>query len=181
VAETIHEQAGRLMHLSNELLDLARIEARGAHAFAFERQPLAPLLERAAAEQAEPGAPRRVRIEAEPALPPLRLDRARIAQALAGILSNAHKFSAPGSPIELRAFRDGERVGVSVADRGIGMSAEELGHLFERFWRAAGVSEIPGSGLGLALVRETMLAHGGTVEVRSAPGEGTTVTLWLPC
>jgi signal transduction histidine kinase len=181
VVETIHEQAGRLVHISNELLDLSRIEARGTQAFVFEPQPLAPLLERAAAEHAAPGDARRVQVEVEPGLPALRLDRVKIAQALANILSNAHKFSAPGTPVTLRALREGDRVAIRVTDRGIGMSAEELGHLFERFWRADKASEIPGSGLGLALAREIVQSHGGTIEVSSAPGEGTAVTIWLPC
>ena len=61
------------------------------------------------------------------------------------------------------------------------MSAEELGHLFERFWRADKASEIPGSGLGMTLAREIVQFHDGTIEVQSAPGEGTAVTIWLPC
>jgi two-component system, NtrC family, sensor kinase len=178
---TIHEQAGRLVQMSNELLDLSRIEARGVHAFAFEAQGLAPLLERAATEHAAPGEATRVRLEIEPGLPALRLDRAKLAQVLANLLGNAHKFSAPGSPIALRAFREGGRVGIRVADRGIGMSAEELGRLFEPFWRAEKAGDIPGSGLGMALAREIVHAHGGAMEVRSAPGEGTAVTVWLPC
>ena len=181
VVETIHEQAGRLVQISNDLLDLSRIEERGAQAFAFEAQQVAPLLERAAGEHAAPGDARRVQVEVEPGLPALRLDRVKIAQALANILGNAHKFSAHGTPITLRAFREGGRVGIRVADRGIGMSAEELGHLFERFWRADKASEIPGSGLGMTLAREIVQFHDGTIEVHSAPGEGTAVTIWLPC
>jgi len=181
LAGTIHEQAGRLVHLSNELLDLARIEARGAQAFFFESQPLGPLLRRAAAEFAALGTAPRVRLDIAPDLPTLRLDRVKIAQALANLLSNAHKFSPDGRPILLQAFREGSRVGIRVVDQGIGMSADELGHLFERFWRSEKVQEIPGSGLGLALTREIARAHGGTVEVQSAPGEGTRATLWLPC
>lgn len=72
-------------------------------------------------------------------------------------------------------------MGVRVTDRGVGMSAAELGHLFERFWRAEGASEVPGSGLGMALSREIVQQHGGSIEVRSAPGQGTQVTVWLPC
>jgi two-component system, NtrC family, sensor kinase len=181
LSATIHEQAGRLVHLSNELLDVARIEARGAQGFTFEQQPLAPLLRRAAGEFAVPGAARRVQLDIEAGLPALRLDRVRIGRALTNILGNAHKFSTGGSPITLQAFRQGSRVGIRVTDRGMGMSAEELGHLFERFWRSEKVQEIPGSGLGLALTREIVELHGGTIEVHSAPEEGTQVTLWLPC
>jgi signal transduction histidine kinase len=181
LVDTIQEQAGRLAHLSNELLDLARLEARGAQALVFAPQPLAPLLKRAAADHETPGAARRVQLELEPGLPVLRLDRAKIAQALANVLGNACKFSPPDTPVALRAFREGTRVGVRVTDRGIGMSAEELGHLFERFWRAPKAAEVPGSGLGMALAREIVESHGGSIEVKSAPDAGTEVTIWLPC
>ena len=155
--------------------------ARGAQAFAFVRQPLAPILERVAAEQVTPGEARRVQVEVEPGLPELRLDRVKIAQALANILGNAHKFSAPGTPVTLRAFCEKDRVGISVIDRGIGMSADEVGRLFEPFWRADKASEIPGSGLGMALSKEIVQFHDGSIEVHSAPGEGSVVTIWLPC
>lgn len=181
VVDTVHEQAERLVHLSNELLDLSRIESRGRQGLVLEPQPLAPLLERAAAEQAVPGDARRVNTDLEPGLPALRLDRVKIAQALSNMLSNACKFSPPGTPVTLRAFREGERVGIRVTDRGIGMSGEELGHLFEPFWRSEKSSEIPGSGLGMALTREIVQLHGGSIEVASVPGEGTAVTMWLPC
>lgn len=179
VVETLHEQAGRLVHLSNELLDLSRLEERGAGALVLESQPLAPLLEQAAAHAA-PGEPGRVQLEVEPGLPALRFDRVQLALALANVLSNALKFSAPGAPVALRAFREGARVGIRVADRGIGMSAEEQAHVFDRFWRAERASDIPGSGLGMALVRDIVGLHGGAIEIASAPGAGTTVTLWLP-
>lgn len=181
VAATVHRQAAQLVYLLNDLLDLVRIEARQTHAFAFERQPLGPVLEAAVAELRVPGDARRAEVRIEAGLPALRLDRAKLRQAVTNVLSNAHKFSAAATPVTLEAFREGARVGVRVTDRGVGMSAEELAHLFERFWRAAGASEIPGSGLGLSLAREIVRQHGGTVEVRSAPGQGTQVTLWLPC
>jgi signal transduction histidine kinase len=181
VVDTLHEQAGRLVHLSNELLDLSRLEERGAQALVLESQPLAPLLEEAAAGPYEPGEARRVQLEVEPGLPAVRVDRAQLALVLANILSNAHKFSAPGAPVGLRAFREAARVGIRVTDRGIGMSAEELAHVFDRFWRAERASDVPGSGLGMALVREIVELHGGTIEISSAPGAGTAVTVWLPC
>jgi signal transduction histidine kinase len=180
VAGTIHGEAARLVELSNELLDLARLEARGAGALVRERQSIAPLIEQAAAAL-PPGDARRLQVRMEPGLPELALDRAKLVQALANVLSNACKVSAPGAPVTLEALRQDARVAIRVADRGIGMSPEELGHLFERFWRAEKVSEIPGSGLGLALAREIVQLHGGTIEVQSAPGQGTQVTIWLPC
>ena len=134
----------------------------GAQAFFLESQPLGPLLRRAAAEFAAPGAAPRVQLDIAPDLPTLRLDRVMFGQALTSVLSNAHKLSPGGRPILLQAFRDGRRVGIRIVDQGNGTSADEAG------------------GVGLALAREIMRAHGGSVEVQRAPGGGTRATLWLP-
>ena len=181
VVATLHQQAEHLVRLLNELLDLSRIEARAAQAFDFERQPLGPILMAAATEARPPGDPRAAALRVASGLPELMLDRVKMRQALANVLSNAYKFSRPDAPVSVEAFRDGSRVGIRVSDRGIGMSQGDLSSLFERFWRAEGAREIPGSGLGMALTREIVRFHGGTIEVQSAPGEGTQVTLWLPC
>jgi signal transduction histidine kinase len=182
IVDSIHAEASRMVRMLNELLELSRIEERAGPAFRLELQPLAPLLQSAAAALAVPGDPRVPELVVEPGLPPLALDAEKMRQALLNVLSNAYKFSA-GTPIRVEAFRDpaGGRVGVRVTDRGIGMTAEELAQLFERFWRSERVQNIPGSGLGLALVKEIVAHHGGSVEVQSRPGEGTRVTLWLPC
>lgn len=181
VVSTLHQQAEHLVRLLNDLLDLSRIEAREALAFDFQRQALAPIVESALAQACPPGAARETKVEIEPGLPALRVDRLKLRQALVNVLSNAYKFSPAHAPVALSAFRAGSRVGIRVADRGIGMSQADLGRLFERFWRAQSAAEIPGSGLGMALTQEIVRFHGGTIEVASAPGEGTQVTLWLPC
>ena len=74
------------------------------------------------------------------------------------------------------------RVGIDVSDTGLGIPADELPHLFERFYRGRAVaqSDIPGTGLGLSIVKEIVEAHGGTVEVESAVGVGSTFRIWLP-
>jgi PAS domain S-box-containing protein len=183
--ETIHRQAGRLVHLLNDALDLSRMHARAEQAFAFARQPLRPLIQFALADLLVPGDPRKVQVEIEDDLPELLLDGVKVRQALINILSNAYKYSTPDSGISLAAFSEGagqdRRVGIRVSDQGRGMSAEELSHLFVRFWRADGVGAIPGSGLGMALVKEIVEFHGGRIDVRSEPDKGTEITVWLPC
>lgn len=183
LVETIHSESGRLVHLVNELLELSRLEERTGGAFDFEWQPLAPIIERAIGELAIPSDELRVQAEIDRGLPPLLLDRGKIKQALVQILSNACRYSPRDTRIEVKVFRDRAdgKVGIRVTDHGIGMSAEEQKHMFERFWRAEGSKNVPGSGLGLSLVKEIVAFHKGTIEVRSEPGKGTQITLWLPC
>jgi signal transduction histidine kinase len=105
-------------------------------------------------------------------------------RAVANLVDNALKFCAAGSHILLAARRDGDWVQVSVADSGAGMVEAELPHLFDRFYQArqsaAPATGEGGKGLGLAIVKRIAELHGGSVAVRSAPGQGTTVTLSLP-
>lgn len=185
VVESIHSEAGRLVHLLNELLDLSRIEERAGKAFDFELQPLVPIIETSVAALLVAGDGRKVQMNIDRHLPPLLLDRDKIKQAMINILSNAYKYSPRDTSIELNTVLDSsngkQRVGVRITDHGIGLSAREQAHLFERFWRADNAKAIPGSGLGMALVKEIISFHQGTIEVRSEPGKGTQVTLWFPC
>lgn len=109
-------------------------------------------------------------------------DEDRISTVVANLVDNACKYSPPGSPVEVRCDRDGDRATVAVTDRGIGLSEDDMGVLFTRFGRvvSAQTSHIGGTGLGLWLAREIARMHGGEIEVRSARGEGSTFTLALP-
>ncbi len=97
-------------------------------------------------------------------------------------MNNAIKYSRDEKYIKLAVRRDGARILVSVTDRGIGMAKADQKKIFEKFYRAENslVHETKGSGLGLSLVQHIMEAHGGTVEVESRPGKGSTFTLVLP-
>ena len=109
-------------------------------------------------------------------------DADRLATVIANLVDNAAKYSAPGSPIEVRCGRDGGRATVAVTDRGIGLSEDDMTVLFSRFGRvvSAETSHISGTGLGLWLAREIAHMHGGEIEVRSARGKGSTFTLSVP-
>jgi signal transduction histidine kinase len=110
------------------------------------------------------------------------MDAEAVGQALANLVDNAIKYSAGERVLTVEARREGARLALSVADRGIGIPAAEHARIFEKFYRV-GSSDTQGrrgSGVGLALVRHVAEAHGGTVSVASAPGEGSRFTLWLP-
>lgn len=109
-------------------------------------------------------------------------DPTRLAQALCALVDNARKFTpAPGS-VRLRAGRDGDHVRIEVQDTGIGIAEADQVRIFDPFFQVEGgaTRSFGGAGLGLALARAIVLAHGGTLMVRSAPGRGATFTIVLP-
>src|SRR5699024_10965077 len=103
-------------------------------------------------------------------------DAARIAQVLENLVTNAVKFTPVGGRIVLRLHRDGDEVAVEVADTGIGIPREEQQRIFERFYQVESSStrKYGGIGLGLAIVRQILDAHGCAIEVESEPGKGAT-------
>jgi signal transduction histidine kinase len=109
-------------------------------------------------------------------------DPGQLRRVLDNLLSNAVKYSPDGGPVEVRLHADGTTAVLEVADRGIGIAAAEVEHLFTRFYRASAVrdGEIHGSGLGLSISRSIVAAHEGTIALESVDGEGTTVRVRLP-
>lgn len=108
-------------------------------------------------------------------------DPYRLRQVIDNLVANAVKY-APGSPVTVRAGRDGERVWFAVADRGPGMQPEHAERAFEAFFQAdsSAVRRVGGLGLGLHICKRIVEAHGGTIRIDTAPGDGTTVTVSLP-
>ena len=186
--QTVHRQAQRMSRIVDELLDLARIEARRGKDFLIERLDLCSLVEEAVRDFSVPA--QRTSPHWSPCPQPLwvEVDRGKLMQALANVLSNAYKYSPDGGPVSVRLVRGAPvggpaaraGVGVQVQDSGIGMSPEQLARMGERFYRADASGNIPGTGLGVSIVQEILQLLGGRVEFSSALGEGTTVTLWLP-
>jgi signal transduction histidine kinase len=107
------------------------------------------------------------------------VDRDRIGQVVANLLSNALKFTPQGGLVSVKLQHDDDWVLLRVADSGPGIPAEELPHVFDRFWRGR-TAQAPGTGIGLTVVRELIQAHGGSVHAASQPGRGTTITVRLP-
>ncbi len=180
--ESIQSQALRLSQLSADLRKLAELEIRP-----IERSPVEidVLLEDVFATAQElPGAEgKRFSLSIPRApwpLPKISGDQDLLFLAIHNLLDNAIKFTQPGNAIEVRAFEDGANIVIEVADTGPGIPDEDLPHVWEELYRGEDARGIPGSGLGLALVRAIAERHGGQINLRSRHGQGTVVTLRLP-
>lgn len=108
------------------------------------------------------------------------LDRRLLTHVLGNLVENALKYSGPESKVGLGVCVEGGGVRCAVEDSGIGMAAEDLPHLFDSFYRGQNVGTVAGTGLGLAVVKRALDVQGGTIDVRSEPGRGTVVSVWLP-
>ncbi|MFV2044386.1 MAG: sensor histidine kinase [Anaerolineales bacterium] len=113
-------------------------------------------------------------------LPQVQGDRDLLFLALFNLLDNALKFTGSGDTVEVRAFEDGANVVVEVADTGIGIPKKEVRHVWEELYRGQEARGVPGSGLGLSLVRAIVERHGGQTELRSKTKHGTVITVRLP-
>lgn len=110
------------------------------------------------------------------------VDYARMLRVLGNVIGNALKYSAAGTTVLLGASREGDQLLLAVSDQGKGMTSDELVHAFDSGWQGAeGMVRGDGAGLGLFIVRTLVEEHGGRVEIASAPGRGTTLTVFLPC
>jgi signal transduction histidine kinase len=179
----INKESRRLTQLINNILDFSRIEA-GRKEYRFVRSDVAAVVRDVVDAYRFPIEHQgfALDVEIEEDLPETELDAEALSQALINLLNNAIKYSPEEKSLRVSVRARGERVLVSVADRGIGIPKGEHRRIFEKFYRVESslVHTTKGSGLGLALVRHIAEAHGGHVEVASAPGEGSTFTLSLP-
>ncbi len=171
----------RLDFLIQDLLDFSRQE-RGQLKVELAPHPVAPLVEQTLEHVADALEDRRLDVRVEPGTVVLA-DRSALMRVLENLLTNAAKFSSPGSTISVTARGVPGGVALVVADSGIGIDPGEHEKVFDRFYRVPGeAAERPGTGIGLAIVKQFAEAQGATVSVSSVPGEGTmfTVTLRTP-
>ena len=113
-------------------------------------------------------------------LPDIQGDPDLLLLALHNLLDNAIKFTSPGDTIEVRAFDDGSDIVIEVADTGPGIPDDEIDRVWEELYRGVGARSVPGSGLGLPFVRAIIEKHGGSIGLRSRPGQGTVFSVRLP-
>jgi len=178
----INDEAKRLARMIDEYLDLARLES-GARQLRLAPLRIEQLMERALL-LLDPVAERagiKIVRDLSPDLPPILGDADLIARAVTNLVDNAIKFSPINSTIMVNARADGSAVLIEVIDQGCGIAPEFLTHIFEKFYRVPRATnvDIPGSGLGLALVLEVADLHNGTATVESQPGKGSIFSLYL--
>ena len=176
----IGDQAEHMNALVADLLDVARIET-GTLPVGPEPAEVAVLVDRARSGFTSAGGKNNLAIDVEPDLPLVMADRRRIVQVLGNLLSNAARNSSESSVIRMSAVRDGIHVAFSVADEGRGIPAESLPDLFRKFSRAQAEEQAGDTGLGLAICKGIVEAHGGRIWAESdGPGMGARFTFILP-
>ncbi|WP_343237971.1 HAMP domain-containing sensor histidine kinase [Streptomyces sp. SID2999] len=175
----IESEAGRMTLLVEDLLLLARLDA--GRPLQFDRTDLVPLVVDTVSDARAAGLDHTWRLDLPDEPAPVTADAARLQQILVNLLGNARSHTPPGTTVTARVRRQGDRMCVQVEDDGPGIPAALLPHVFERFARgdSARTRATGSTGLGLAIVRAVVTAHGGTVDVESAPGR-TVFTVRLP-
>ncbi|HZE07367.1 MAG TPA: PAS domain-containing sensor histidine kinase [Gemmatimonadaceae bacterium] len=176
----IQRSALNMSRLLDDLLDVTKSEAGG---FSIEaaatdvRSIMSSTVEQFRLQAAERGI--ELAVAMPEALPPAHADAARVAQVLSNLTGNALKFTPQGGSVRLSATVAGDEIVVAVADTGIGIAAENVAHVFDRFWQAKRASRAS-AGLGLAIAKSIVEAHGGQIRVESTEGLGTTFQFTLP-
>ena len=178
----VHRNQLRLLRLINDLLDFSKLEA-GRMSFIFRRENVVSVLNDLLAGFQLAATERGIAVRTEIPVTPiwLYLDTEKIEKIVANLLSNAFKFTPRGGQIDIGLTEEADRVAVFVSDTGIGIPADKHNVIFERFAQVdpSSTRRYAGTGIGLALVKEYVEAHGGNVEVKSEEGKGSTFTVHL--
>jgi PAS domain S-box-containing protein len=184
IFETIHRQSQNLKKLLDELLDLSRIEARAGKDFYMHNHSLEELIKQSCDEVEGAFKGRKVDIQSTGFWPIISCDIDKIRQVFNNLLSNSFKYSPENENVLLQTSereQNGIRhFGISITDKGIGMTPQQLSRIGERFYRADDSGVTPGTGLGVSLVKEIVSIHDGDVDFVSDIGAGMVVTVWLP-
>ncbi len=178
-AEALLRNTRRMSGMVEELLEGSKLESGQVE---LRREPLdmSRFLEELIERSVPPDARERLRLEVATPMPWIPADAPRLERVLVNLLTNALKYSAPGTPVVVRLEQGDGQVRVSVRDQGKGLLPEEISRLFTKYYRTHEGKRVEGVGLGLYISRLIIEAHGGHISVQSTPGEGSTFVVTLP-
>ncbi len=179
LVETAGEEADRLNRLVGNLLDMTRLES-GAMRINRAEADIQDLIGSSLEELRDRLANRRMTVNVPSDLPLVPLDFVLIQRVLVNVIDNALKYSPPETPIEIQAHMAGAFVEITVADRGVGIPPEDMGRIFDKFYRVQRPDNINGTGLGLAICKGIVEAHGGFISAENRSEGGTMITIALP-
>ena len=182
--QTLQRETGRLTHLIEDLLTISRLES-GRTQFQIRSADINSLIDTLVSDRAFFTAQKNIHLEFSPApdLPPAFVDKNMIVQTVSNLLTNAANYTQPGGSIRVStACPEPGWITIQIADTGVGISPDEIDHIFERFYRgnASRITGAEGTGLGLAISQEIIQRMGGKITLESEPGSGSTFTVWLP-
>jgi signal transduction histidine kinase len=178
----VYRSSERLQRLVGDLLFVARVDASGLQ-LQFAELEVTDVVRDVLESSSALARSREIAIETDLRdLPSLTGDKERLVQLVGNLVGNALKFTPPGGRVTARTFVDGPAAVIEVEDTGIGIPTAEQRQLFQRFFRSSTATEqaIPGTGLGLVISRAIAEAHGGSIGVRSEPGQGACFRVELP-
>jgi PAS domain S-box-containing protein len=189
--ETIFRQSELMVSIINELLDLTRIEARRGKDFRNVSIDARDLLLEIVSDFKPPAGRSSAQFHSHHTPVYVYADRNKLTQAVINVLSNAYKYSPEGGPVSVQLIATSDldneggkssqnRCGIQILDHGIGMTPEQSTRVTERFYRADTSGKIPGTGLGMSIVKEIIEIFGGQLQIESTAGRGSQITLWLP-
>ena len=176
---SLRDEVLRLARMVDDLQTMAAADAAVLH-LTRERCDLADIAGTAADSLARRFEAAEVALDRQLAAAPVLADERWMHQVVTTLLGNALKFTPPGGTVTIRTAQPGADAILEVTDTGVGIPADELPRIFDRFWRGRQAARVSGSGIGLAVAAELARAHGGDLAATSTPGQGTQLTLTLP-
>jgi len=176
----VDEESARLDRLIGQAMEMAQLDSQGIKVNR-KVQSVADVFEQVMEDSRPVLGDHTVAVEGVEAIPPLLFDRELVRRVIRHLIENAAKYSPPGTAIQVSARHEEDRLSVSVEDEGPGVDEAERPFIFDKFYRGRALRKrVQGTGMGLAIARAIVTAHGGAIELSSRPGQGTEFTFWIP-
>jgi two-component system, OmpR family, sensor histidine kinase KdpD len=175
----LDEESARLDRLIGQAVEMAQLDTDGIEVRP-RLQPLQEVIDMALEDCRVLLRGRPVTVELPPDMPSISLDRELIRRVLRHLLENAARYSPAGSPVRISAVLEADRLLVSITDQGQGIDDAEQAYIFDKFYRGSRQRMLSGTGMGLAIAKAILRAHGGGIDVVSHRDQGATFTFWVP-